>query len=71
MTQKELRDMTFALSRKPLIEYYADDVNIPQERWEALAYYCGARQKLLDLAVDYRRLLLSLADGRIKLEVDG
>lgn len=71
MTQQELRDITYALSRTPVIDYYADDVNIPQEKWEALAYYRGARRKLISLVIDYRRLLLNLADGRIKLEVDG
>ena len=71
MTHQELRDITYALSRTPVIDYYADDVNIPQEKMEALAYYCRARQQLIDLAVDYRRLLLNLADGKIKLEVDG
>ncbi len=68
MTKQELRDITYALSRTPVIEYYADDENIPREKWEALAYYSRARQKLIDLVIDYRRLLLKLADGRITLK---
>lgn len=44
----------------PIVQYYADDANIPCSFKEQLAFYMAARNVLLDQLVLYRRELANI-----------